>query len=67
MTKCNNCGDDFDPKTEGLLTTEAGRIAAAVCGGCCKGVQVAKVVVRRTASGFNYDQFTALEMSRKAG
>ena len=67
MTNCNNCGDSFDPKTEGLLLTVANQPAAAVCGGCCKGVQLAKVVVRRTSNGFEYDQFTALEMSRKAG
>lgn len=66
--ECNNCGDKFDPSKDGLVTTHAGKTAAAVCGGCCRGVAVAKIVVRDAGGGaFRYDQFTALEMARKVG
>lgn len=68
MSKCDNCGSEFDASKDGLVTTSRGRVAASVCGVCCAGVRKAKLVLARgEVGGFTYEQFSAIEMMRAAG
>jgi len=74
MSKCDNCASEFNAATEGLLTTQAGRPVASVCGTCCGNVRVGKIVLRRgNIGGFSYEQWAPMEMmgggltSKKAG
>lgn len=65
---CNNCQTGFTGTEEDcLITWHGSKTATALCPACCRGVKVAKVVLRRDDAGrFSYDQFTALEMQAKA-
>lgn len=74
MFKCDNCASDFDPSKDGLVTTQAGRVVASVCGTCCGSVRVGKIVLRRRdVGGFSYEQWSPMEMmggglaSKRAG
>jgi hypothetical protein len=63
MQICSNCSSSFDEAKSGLVTTGAGRTVAAVCGECCRGVCVGKIVVRRAGvNAFAYEQWSPTEM-----
>lgn len=64
--KCNNCESDFPSGHEGLVLRAAGVPVAGVCGGCVSGVKKAKLVITLQDGKFAYDQFSALEMEKKA-
>lgn len=65
--KCNNCAVDFSSDEEGLLVLEARNPVTALCGECLAGVRTCKVVLRRSDDGrFGYEQYSALEMTKKA-
>ncbi len=68
MSKCDNCGSEFDVSKEGLVVTSRTRTAASVCGVCCDGARKVKIVLARgDVGGFTYEQFAAIEMARAAG
>ena len=68
MHVCDNCRTEFDPAKTGILVTERGRTATSVCGDCCAGVRKAKIILNRgDLGGFNYEQYVAIEMIKKAG
>lgn len=63
MSKCDNCASEFDATKEGIQVMQAGRALASVCGTCCAGVRVGKIVLRRgDVGGFSYDQWSPMEM-----
>jgi len=69
---CGNCGAAFphpdQSGVDGLVVANGSNpMAAAVCPACCQGSQVVKIVLRRNDSGrLCYEQYSALEMTRKA-
>ncbi len=68
MHKCDNCGSEFDASKEGVVASSKGKHAAAVCDGCMSGARLIKLVLRRgDLGGFAYEQYTAIEMAKKAG
>lgn len=68
MTICDNCGTSFDPQDNGFAATARGTLAAAICGGCCEGARVVKLVLRRNSTGqMAYEQYAAIEMAKRAG
>lgn len=68
MQKCDNCRSEFDAAKEGIVTTTRGRVAAAICGGCCGDARTVKLVLKRgDVGGFTYEQYSALEMMKAAG
>ena len=68
MTNCDNCRTPFDTSKEGFTASYRNLTAAAVCGGCCEGARVVKLVLRRSDLGaFSYEQYAAIEMAKRAG
>lgn len=67
MNTCDNCTMRFDGH-EGLVMVQKGLKVAELCPACLEGVQVAKLVLKRTGIGttFVYDQFSPIEMQKKA-
>jgi hypothetical protein len=62
MATCDNCASTFDPSKDGLQVKHRGGIAASICEGCCSGVRVGKVVLRRgDVGGFTYEQWSPME------
>lgn len=67
MTNCDNCRAPFDANKEGFTASSKGLLAAAVCGGCCEGARVVKLVLRRSdLGGLSYEQYAAIEMAKGA-
>lgn len=67
MHNCDNCKADFDASKDGIYTTSRGRVAAAICGDCCAGARLIKLVLRKgDLGGFTYEQYSAIEMVKKA-
>lgn len=68
MQTCDNCKAPFDEAQEGVVAKSGATIAAAVCGGCTTGAKKIKLVLTRSdLGGFTYEQYTAIEMIKKAG
>lgn len=73
MISCDNCDSDFSYTDEGALMvrrcTADGIVvyATKICARCTAGVEVVKIVLRRgKEKTFEYDQYMAVEMTRKA-
>ena len=67
MLTCDNCQTPFDAHKEGLTAASRGLTAAAVCGACCEGARVVKLVLRRSDLGaLSYEQYAAIEMAKGA-
>lgn len=62
---CSNCSAQF---VGGLQLTQDGKVVAAVCPSCLDGTLMVKISVRRPTvnAPFEYDQYSAPEVERKA-
>lgn len=68
---CNNCGAQFGNSTTspsaGLVMKSGEITVAALCPDCVSGVKKLKLVLERNDVGrLQYDQFSAIEMEKKA-
>lgn len=68
MHTCDNCKVDFEASKGGVTVSARGLSAAAVCDACMEGARKIKLVLtRKEIGGFTYEQYTAIEMVKKAG
>ncbi len=63
--KCDNCERPFAHNMGGVVVHHDGAIVAAVCPHCCEGVEVAKIVLKRSGDRFRYEQFLPAAMMKK--
>lgn len=70
MHNCSNCNAAFDTgvsTSDGLVIRQGEVVVGAVCPDCVSGVKTCKVVLKRNTIGrLVYEQFSALEMEKKA-
>lgn len=65
LNKCDNCSNEFDADTSGIVATSKTKLAAAICDGCLTGARLIKLVLRQGDVGTpTYDQFSVIEMKR---
>ena len=67
IERCANCGQICDASKPGsLMLNEGNHVVAAICIDCTALVLSAKLVIRRKpGEGFEYEQFSPLEVERK--
>jgi hypothetical protein len=70
MHNCSNCNGAFDVGVgvnDGLLIRQGEVLVGAICPDCVSGVKTCKVVLKRNDIGrLVYEQYSALEMEKKA-
>ena len=72
MNTCNNCNGSFGftdgiPAHDGVVVKHGEITVAAICPECVSGVKTCKLVLTRNEAGrLVYNQYSALEMEKKA-